>query len=56
MPDISMCKNPLCTLRQSCYRHVENTQPNPYRQSYGGFSQDENGLCNFYWKIELEDE
>jgi hypothetical protein len=35
MPDISMCSNSTCPLREQCYRHT--AVPNEYRQSYGTF-------------------
>jgi len=35
MPDISMCSNDTCPLREQCYRFT--AEPNPYRQSYGTF-------------------
>jgi len=38
MPDISMCSNNNCIKANRCYRFI--AIPNPYRQSYGEFSQD----------------
>jgi hypothetical protein len=35
MPDISMCANEECTLRETCYRFVAT--PNPFRQSYSDY-------------------
>lgn len=32
MPDITMCDNTKCPLRNSCYRFT--AEPNKYRQSY----------------------
>jgi hypothetical protein len=47
MADISMCKSTTCTKRESCHRFT--AEPNPFMQSYGGFSQDENAECKYYW-------
>lgn len=46
MPDISMCANKDCTLRMGCYRY--RAVPNPYRQSFGGFSEP----CKHFWPLE----
>jgi hypothetical protein len=35
MPDISMCSNDTCPLKDNCYRHTAT--PNEYRQSYAKF-------------------
>jgi len=53
MPDISMCKSESCTLKDSCYRY--KATPNPYAQSYGDFSQDENKKCDDYLEIDKEE-
>jgi len=49
MPDISMCKNIHCTLKEQCYRYraIPN---NPY-QSWSGFEQDKNGNCDYFMEI-----
>lgn len=47
MPDISMCRNNLCPLKESCYRFKAN--PSSY-QSYADFKYDKG--CNYYWEIE----
>lgn len=36
MPDISMCVNNKCPLRDRCYRFT--AKPNPHRQSYSSFT------------------
>ncbi len=46
-PDISMCANDKCTLKEECYRYTAIS--NPYRQSYGSFEQDEEGKCNYFY-------
>lgn len=57
MPDISMCSNEHCKLKETCYRY--KAIPNEYRQSYGDFKSDSNNECEYYWEIdpikELED-
>ena len=35
MPDISMCQNQTCPVKEECYRFMAT--PNPYRQSYAAF-------------------
>jgi len=44
MPDISMCNNQECPLKEKCYRY--KAEPNPYRQSYGDFKY-KNG-CSYF--------
>lgn len=48
MPDISMCKDETCTLKETCYRF--KAFPNPYRQSYSNFKQNEDKTCDYYWE------
>lgn len=35
MPDIAMCLNETCLIKNNCYRFT--AKPNPYRQSYCDF-------------------
>lgn len=49
MPDICMCFNDTCPLRETCYRY--KAKPCEYRQSYADFQPDENGHCNYFMKI-----
>jgi hypothetical protein len=42
MPDITMCSNHACPLRETCYRYM--AEPNPWRQSYSLF-EPKNGEC-----------
>lgn len=55
MPDIAMCLNNLCKAKETCYRHIMNTKPSEYRQSFGGFGRDDNEACEMYWKIDMEE-
>lgn len=49
MPDISMCSNSKCKVSETCYRFKATA--NPYRQSYCGFSNDDNTKCSRYWEV-----
>lgn len=48
MPDISMCKNEQCPLKESCYRF--KATPCEFRQTYGLFNH-EDGDCKYYWEL-----
>ena len=37
MPDISMCENEACDMKEKCYRFM--AEPNPYRQSYSDWDR-----------------
>ena len=51
MPDISMCTNKYCPIRESCYRYT--AIPSEYRQSYADFSYNEElKKCGYYWNNE----
>jgi len=50
LPDISMCGNRDCTQRNNCYRY--RAKPNPYRQTWAGFEQNEDGSCDMFASIE----
>jgi hypothetical protein len=44
MPDISMCSNNKCYLKDKCYRYT--AKPHEYRQSYSSFDYDDSqGSC-----------
>lgn len=47
MPDISMCMNTTCPLRDKCYRAT--AVPNEYTQSYSVFNLNADGTCNWFW-------
>lgn len=49
MPDIAMCKNTKCTLKEQCYRFT--AYASEYRQTYGMFKQ-KNGDCEHFWNNE----
>lgn len=47
MPDISMCANKDCPLKENCYRFT--AKPSEY-QSYAEFQiDDESGECSGFW-------
>ena len=48
MPDIAMCQNKECPLREKCYRF--KAEPSDY-QSYAEFKPDENGECDNFIEI-----
>ena len=48
MPDISMCMNVGCHLRDRCYRFRAISS---MRQSFAGFKPDDDGNCEHFWDI-----
>ena len=53
MPDISMCMNKECPLREGCYRAT--AEPDEYWQTYSSFeyiSAEEK--CDHYWPTKEE--
>ena len=54
MADISKCSNTKCTIKENCYRFTSQSN---IRQSYGDFTQDSDGKCEYYMnnnKIKIE--
>lgn len=49
MPDISMCQNEECPLRESCYRYLAT--PFIPRQAYADFKPNDKGECSYYWPV-----
>lgn len=49
MPDISMCSNKECPLREGCYRFLAT--PSEYWQSYCRFEPNKSGECTMYWPV-----
>lgn len=47
MPDISMCENKLCPLKDNCYRYT--AKPSDY-QLYAEFTPDDKGKCDYFWE------
>lgn len=52
MPDIAICTNATCTMKESCYRFMAD--PSDFRQAYADFEQDENGECPYLIKIIID--
>jgi len=50
MPDITMCKDNSCPMKDNCYRHT--AKPNPRRQSYFIHSPRKNQECDLQWPLE----
>jgi len=53
MPDISMCLNKRCKLKQTCKRYM--SAPSPFMQTYTAFNfavTDVIVTCENYWKME----
>lgn len=50
MPDISMCKNHMCALRQDCYRYTAT--PNEHWQAYCSFEPESPTHCRYQMTIE----
>ena len=49
MSDISMCRDYNCPSKNYCFRFT--AQPSEFRQSYGGFSREEDAdNCDMFWK------
>ena len=46
MPDIAMCGNKTCPLKDMCYRFT--AKPSPYQSYFHGPGPIENGKCNYY--------
>jgi len=53
MPDISMCSNVTCILKEKCYRY--RAVPSQFRQSYGSFKPDKNDKCEYFTKLQNGD-
>ena len=51
MPDITMCVNKDCLVRELCYRY--RAIPSDY-QSISIFEPDDNGLCRYFWQVTKE--
>ena len=52
MPDIAMCEDQDCTLKETCYRFKAIPS---YYQSYADFKQEEDGTCEYHMQIYKDD-
>lgn len=48
MPDITLCKDKSCTLREQCYRFTAEPSDNQYYYQYSPYDS-ESGDCEFYF-------
>ncbi len=48
MPDISMCSNKSCPMKDTCYRFT--AAPSEFSQAYQDYQPDE-GDCRGYWPM-----
>ncbi len=53
MPDISMCKNKNCELKENCYRY--RAIPSEYMQSYAEFENTKEKECEYYQPLKEGD-
>ena len=53
MPDITMCENHTCPLRQKCYRY--RAKADPYWQSFCKYKPNADGTCDYFWEIRVGD-
>lgn len=51
MPDITMCANKDCVVKERCYRYM--AIPSHY-QSVAIFQPNKNDLCDYFWSITNE--
>lgn len=49
MPDIAMCKNEECNIKENCYRY--KAIPSCMQSYCSSFKQNEKGKCENYWQI-----
>ena len=47
MPDITMCKDYDCKLKETCFRY--NAKPDYYQSYFVGSPKDEDAECRYYW-------
>lgn len=47
MPDITMCKDHDCNLKETCFRY--NAKPDYYQSYFVGSTKDEDGKCDYFW-------
>jgi hypothetical protein len=52
MPDITMCKDHDCNLKESCYRYA--SKPDIYQSYFMSSPKDEDGECRYYWEHIIE--
>lgn len=48
MPDISMCMNEECNIKEKCFRYMATPDK---IQSYSRFNEDNQKKCGYYWPL-----
>ena len=51
MPDITLCVNKTCPLRQNCGRF--RAKPDRYWQSFAEFKPNDKGICEDFWPLQM---
>ena len=49
MPDITMCKDNDCNLKETCYRYT--AKPSEYQYYFVDSPKGEDGKCDYYWGL-----
>ena len=49
MPDITMCKDHYCKLKETCYRYIAD--PSYYQSYFVGSPKDKDGSCKHHWEV-----
>ncbi len=52
MPDITMCTDHYCKLKETCYRYT--AKPSDYQSYFMSSPKDEDGECRYYWEVKPE--
>ncbi len=47
-PDITMCNNEECPLKDTCYRH--EAEPNEMQSFFVDVKPNKKGECEYYWE------
>jgi hypothetical protein len=53
MPDITMCCDKSCKIKNTCYRYM--AIPSPYMQSQSKFENRDKDNCEYFVKIDKHD-
>jgi hypothetical protein len=54
MPDITMCTNDHCPVKDTCRRSHSGTKPNEGRQSWSTWAWTNVEGCDAYWQVKHE--
>ena len=53
MPDITMCKDNECSLKETCYRYT--AKPSEYQYYFVDSPKDKDEECSYYWEHIIEE-